>query len=58
MAFDAPDEDAPEQAERLLQVGRRMVSDDGVIWRPHDWRNEGGRSARFERVEISAHAED
>jgi hypothetical protein len=58
MAFDSPDDDAPELTERPLQVGRRMVSDDGVNWRPHDWQNESGRSARFERIEISAQSED
>jgi len=52
MLNDHQDDIAPSGDEASQPVARRLVSDDGVTWRPYDWQDSDVRRARFERVEI------
>ena len=55
MPYDTKKQPPPRTDETQQPVARRMVSDDGVSWRPYDYSD--GRRARFERVEITTGAD-
>jgi len=56
MSIDPCEDAAPVGDEATQPVARRLISDDGVNWRPYDWHENDGRRARFERVEIVSEA--
>lgn len=53
MLIETQEHAAPPMGDEATQpVARRLISDDGINWRPYDWQDSDVRRARFERVEI------